>query len=124
MQGAVPRKFALQWEKSLVDLKKARKRLDIKRQELEELSAISSEARQTVELDQQSVGRLSRMDAMQQQAMAEAQERTRKLDLQRIELAERRLKDDEYGYCSECGEEIADGRLAIDPMAERCINYA
>ena len=61
---------------------------------------------------------------MQQQAMAEAQERTRKLDLQRIELARRRLKDDEYGYCSECGEEIADGRLKIDPMAERCINCA
>jgi len=108
----------------LVDAKKASKRLDAKRAELEELSAISSEARQTVELDQQSVGRLSRMDAMQQQAMAEAQERTRKRDLQRIELAERRLKDDEYGYCTECGEEIADGRLAIDPMAERCINCA
>lgn len=108
----------------MVDLNQARQRLDAKRRELEELSAISSEARQTVELDQQSVGRLSRMDAMQQQAMAEAQERTRKLDLQRIELAERRLKDDEYGYCSQCGGEIADGRLAIDPMAEKCINCA
>jgi DnaK suppressor protein len=108
----------------MVDLNQARQRLDAKRRELEELSAISSEARQTVELDQQSVGRLSRMDAMQQQAMAEAQERTRKLDLQRIELAERRLKDDEYGYCSQCGDEIADGRLAIDPMAEKCINCA
>lgn len=108
----------------MVDLKKARERLNAKRAELEELSTISSEARQVVELDQQSVGRLSRMDAMQQQAMAEAQERTRKRDLHRIELAERRLKDDEYGYCTECGEEIADGRLAIDPMAERCVRCA
>ena len=107
-----------------VDTEKARERLAAKRAELEELSRISKEARATVELDQQSVGRLSRMDAMQQQAMAEAQERTRKRDLVRIEQAERRLREDEYGYCTECGEEIADGRLVIDPMAEKCVNCA
>ena len=106
------------------DLEKARERLAAKREELEELSRISQEARATVELDQQSVGRLSRMDAMQQQAMAEAQERNRKRDLIRIEQAERRIREGEYGYCSECGEEIADGRLAIDPMAEKCVNCA
>lgn len=106
------------------DLEKARERLAAKRDELEELSRISQEARATVELDQQSVGRLSRMDAMQQQAMAEAQERSRKRDLIRIEQAERRIREGEYGYCSECGEEIADGRLAIDPMAEKCVNCA
>ena len=106
------------------DLEKARERLAAKRDELEELSRISQEARATVELDQQSVGRLSRMDAMQQQAMAEAQERSRKRDLIRIEQAERRIREGEYGYCSECGEEIADGRLAIDPMAEKCVSCA
>ncbi len=102
----------------------ARKRLEERRKELEDLSSISKDSRNTVVLDQQSVGRLSRMDAMQQQAMAAAQERTRRRELQRIELAERRLKENEYGYCADCGEEIADGRLAIDPMAERCINCA
>lgn len=108
----------------MIDLKKARTRLAAKKAELEELSVLSAEARNTVELDQQSVGRLSRMDAMQQKAMAEAQERIRKRDLQRIDLAERRIKDGEYGYCADCGEEIADGRLAIDPMSERCIKCA
>jgi DnaK suppressor protein len=107
-----------------INLQIARQRLDEKRRELTESSLISKEARRTVELDQQSVGRLSRMDAIQQQAMAEAQERTRKLDLQRIELAERRLNDGDYGYCADCGEPIADKRLAIDPMAERCVNCA
>jgi len=108
----------------VTDLEKARQRLAAKRDELEELSRISQGARATVELDQQSVGRLSRMDAMQQQAMAEAQERSRKRDLIRIEQAERRIREGEYGYCSECGEEIADGRLAIDPMAEKCVSCA
>ena len=107
-----------------IDIDKAKQRLESKREELLELSNISSEARNTVELDQQSVGRLSRMDAMQQQAMAEALERTRQRDLVRIDQAQLRLTDGEYGYCVECGNEIPDGRLAIDPMAERCVNCA
>ena len=107
-----------------IDEKLANKRLAAKRCELEEDSQISSQARETVELDQQSVGRLSRMDAMQQKAMAEAQERTRRLDLQRVEMAERRLKSGDYGYCAQCDDEIPDARLAIDPMAERCVKCA
>jgi DnaK suppressor protein len=107
-----------------INIESAKKRLDDKRAELESLSEISKDARDTVELDQQAVGRLSRMDAMQQQAMAEAQERARQLDLQRIELAHRRLREGDYGYCVNCDEEIPDARLAIDPMAERCINCA
>jgi len=107
-----------------IDIGKAKERLKLKRVELEELSKISSDARNTVELDQQSVGRLSRMDAMQQQAMAEALERTRQRNIVRISQAELRLSDGEYGYCVQCDNEIPDGRLAIDPMAERCVNCA
>ena len=107
-----------------VNHRKAKQLLAAKRAELEKESKLSKEARETVELDQQSVGRLSRMDAMQQKAMADAQERTRALDLQRIEMAERRIHDDEYGFCLSCGEEVAEGRLALDPMAERCIKCA
>ena len=107
-----------------VDTEKARERLAAKRAELEELSRISKEARATVELDQQSVGRLSRMDAMQVQEMAKAQEARRRRDLVRIEMAERRIETGEYGYCTECDAEIPDGRLAIDPMAEKCVDCA
>lgn len=85
---------------------------------------MTREARAPVELDQQAVGRLSRMDAIQQQKLAEAAERSRKRDLTRIEMSERRLNEGEYGYCLECGEEIPDGRLAIDPMAEKCVSCA
>ncbi|KJS18615.1 MAG: molecular chaperone DnaK [Hoeflea sp. BRH_c9] len=106
------------------DLKAARPRLADKKADLESMSALSAEARAPVELDQQSVGRLSRMDAMQQQAMAAAQERARKRDLVRIEMAERRLAAGDYGWCADCGEAIADKRLEIDPMAEKCIRCA
>ncbi len=80
--------------------------------------------RAAVELDQTSVGRVSRIDALQQQAMATAAERARKRDLVRIEMALRRLGEGEYGFCAEYGEEIADGRLRIDPMAEKCVACA
>jgi DnaK suppressor protein len=106
------------------DLKVARQRLINLKRELEEISQIAKESRAIVKLDQQSVGRLSRIDAMQQQAMSLATEHRRKNDLIRIELAFQRVRDDEYGYCADCGEVIADKRLEIDPMAERCINCA
>jgi DnaK suppressor protein len=83
-----------------------------------------SDADAVVELDQTRQSRLFRMDAMQQQAMAEAAERARKRDLVRIEMAERRIATGDYGTCEECGEEIPDGRLAIDPMATRCVKCA
>ncbi len=110
--------------KMAIDLEIARTRLAARKAEIEALSKLSEESRSTVVLDQQAVGRLSRMDSMQQQAMAEAQERQRKRDLVRIEMAERRIKDGEYGYCTECDEEIPDGRLEIDPMAEKCVHCA
>lgn len=78
----------------------------------------------TVELDQQSVGRLSRMDALQQQEMAQAEARRRTSDLARIEMALIRMTEDEYGWCAECGEPIAFRRLEIDPAATLCISCA
>lgn len=105
-----------------IDFEKARRLLAVKRAEMASLSELSEEARKPPELDQQSVGRLSRIDAMQQQAMALANERARKRELMRIEMAERRLAAGDYGYCVDCGEPVAARRLEIDPMAERCIH--
>lgn len=107
-----------------IDYAEARLRLAERKAELLKLSELSERARAPVELDQQAVGRLSRMDALQNQALQQATERARQRDLVRIEMAERRLAEGDYGHCEECGEEIRDGRLAIDPMAERCVRCA
>lgn len=77
-----------------------------------------------VELDQTRVGRLSRMDAMQQQAMARAAARRTELELQRLRSALDRLRAGEYGYCVKCEEEIAAGRLRADPATLLCIDCA
>ena len=107
-----------------MDLIALRERLLAERASLEELSQGSRDARQPVALDQQSDGRLSRMDAMQAQAMALAAKRRRRVQMQRIDATLRRIEEGEYGYCVGCGEEIAPRRLEIDPTAALCTGCA
>ncbi len=80
--------------------------------------------RRPVELDQQSVGRLSRMDALQQQAMAQAQTRRRQAQIMRIDSALARLDEGEFGYCTDCGEEVGVNRLTLDPAIALCLSCA
>jgi DnaK suppressor protein len=84
----------------------------------------TKESRKPVELDQASVGRLSRMDAMQVQAMALAAGRLRVQEIDRIKAALKRIDSGEFGYCVTCGEEIAPKRLAVDPTSATCIRCA
>ncbi len=98
--------------------------LEGKRIEIDELSSVNSDARSVVNLDQQSVGRLSRMDALQGQAMAQAAQHRREIELQRIAQAFKRLEDGDFGYCVECDDEIPLQRLEIDPAATHCIKCA
>lgn len=95
-----------------------------RKSELLDTSKDSSETRKPVTLDQQSIGRLSRMDAMQQQAMAIANETQRQNELSRIENALKRIQNNEYGICISCGEDISIRRLEIHPTAFTCINCA
>ncbi|MBT8144406.1 MAG: TraR/DksA C4-type zinc finger protein, partial [Gammaproteobacteria bacterium] len=78
----------------------------------------------TVELDQTRQGRLSRMDAMQAQAMSVEAQRRRQVKLRQIEAALRRVADDSFGDCQECGDAIAAGRLEYDPTTTLCIACA
>ncbi|MEM9764740.1 MAG: TraR/DksA C4-type zinc finger protein [Pseudomonadota bacterium] len=84
----------------------------------------TAEDRAPVTLDQQSIGRLSRMDAMQVQAMAAAQSRRRSAERLRLEAALVRIANGSFGECTDCGEEIAPRRLALDPGQTRCIDCA
>ena len=91
------------------------------RSELLELEKASGETTRPVVLDQASVGRLSRMDAMQAQQMAKEVSRRRQHQLLKIEGALRRIESGEYGYCFVCGEDIGVRRLSIDPSNTHCI---
>ena len=106
------------------DLSTVRARLDEERATLLAESASHEADRKPVALDQQSVGRLARMDAMRAQAMAVECERRRTARLRQIDAALERIEEGEFGYCISCGKEIAPKRLAHDPAAATCVHCA
>jgi DnaK suppressor protein len=106
------------------DTETIRQALLARRDELRRLDESSAADSATVELDQQKVGRLSRMDALQAQEMALATKRRREVEFGRIDAALKRLDDDVYGDCLTCGREIGEKRLALDPATPTCIECA
>ncbi len=92
--------------------------------ELEQSSEAGKKAQEVVHLDQQAVGRLSRMDALQNQAMAKAQQSNRNREMSRLKAALARIEEGEYGFCEDCGDEIPIGRLNLDYAASKCVSCA
>ena len=107
-----------------IDLAAARSELEALRERVIAAAEQGAEAAQPVELDQQRIGRLSRMDALQGQEMARAAERRRGLELRKIDAALARIDAGDYGWCVRCGEEIAAERLRLDPAVPVCIDCA
>ena len=88
------------------------------------LSEAAKDNRKPVVLDQQSVGRLSRMDSLQVQAMDKAQDAARQKKRLKIKAALKRLDAGDYGYCVTCDEPIGEKRLDLDPSVPLCISCA
>jgi RNA polymerase-binding transcription factor len=107
-----------------IDLQHMRTLLLARREAILEREAATKDARDPVELDQSRIGRLSRMDALQGQAMAQDAERRRKIELQKIDAALERIEAGEYGSCVNCGEEIPKARLDFDPAVASCVDCA
>ncbi len=89
--------------------------------DLEEQLNISKAASAVVTLDQTTVGRVSRMDAMQQQSMAVSTREKASLKLKRVQAALRAITNDAFGYCRQCDESIAYQRLLAQPEAILCL---
>ena len=106
------------------ELEDFREELERRKKDLLQLSNVAEEAASTVELDQQKVGRVSRMDAMQVQAMSIETNRRREIELTRIDTALQRIEDGEFGLCVSCDEEIALARLKADSSTPICIACA
>ncbi len=106
------------------DLETSRQKLLDRREEILTDVEVSDDATKIVELDQSRVGRLSRMDAMQSQAMSQELKRRRQLELQKISAALTRIDSGDYGYCVACDEEISGGRLEFDPAVPLCLDCA
>lgn len=101
-----------------------RERLRERLQQLDADEVAHRHSRAPVELDQARVGRLSRMDALQQQAMSQAANRMMQIERQRIRAALERMERGDYGICALCGDDIAESRLRFDPSVPVCIECA
>ena len=107
-----------------MDLARYRIKLLALRDELSAQSDQSKDSRAAVQLDQQAVGRVSRVDALQQQAMAQELERRRQRELVRLDAALKRVDDGSFGECAACGEPIGEKRLGLDPTLPTCVRCA
>ena len=75
---------------------------------------------QPVDLEQP-IGRVSRIDAIQQRKMQSASRSAQKIQLSQVRRALEALRDDEYGFCRRCEEPIGLRRLQIQPEAPFCV---
>lgn len=107
-----------------LDLAAIEAKLRARLAELAGEEALAEGSADPVALDQEAVGRLSRVDALQMQAMALAGRDRRRAERQRIEAALVRLRTEEFGWCAACGEAIAEARLVNDPTVLHCIRCA
>ena len=106
------------------DLRRYSERLNTMHTDIEKLSADRDAASEVVELDQARTGRVSRMDAMQQQAMAVANRNRTVLEKQHIMAALERIAKGHFVECTGCGADIASARLDANPTVNLCIACA
>ncbi len=108
-------------ELNAVELQQLKELLEAQKQTLEQQLQQVEANTQPVTLDQQSVGRVSRIDAIQQQQMAVANRQQLMQQFNAINTSLKRLQTDEYGFCLECGEPIGFARLQVQPYAPYCL---
>jgi DnaK suppressor protein len=107
-----------------MDLEYFKQRLLERQEALMVMTVAAEQGAATVELDQSRVGRLSRMDALQGQAMSQEAQRRRSIELQMIRAVLQRIDTGDFGYCLVCDEAINAARLDIDPAAPLCVMCA
>ena len=100
-----------------------RSSLELLAEEIRSAMESSKEDSGVVELDT-SIGRLSRMDAMQNQQMALELRRRQEQQLQRIANALKRMDKGTYGLCGKCKQPIAEERLEVSPDVVMCVGGA
>ena len=97
-----------------------RSELERQLERLEKSMAVTDEALRPVQLDQTAVGRLSRMDSLQNQSLSQNLRERELLRLALIRGALERMEQGEYGLCLTCGAEIPFGRLFVLPESPAC----
>ncbi|MBL6744852.1 MAG: TraR/DksA C4-type zinc finger protein [Pseudomonadales bacterium] len=91
------------------------------KEQLEQQLQQAESAAEPVQLDQTLLGRVSRMDAMQQQSVALSTRGHASTTLKRVIAALNAHVEGEYGFCRRCDEPIGFGRLQAQPESSLCL---
>ena len=75
-----------------------------------------------VDLDQQLIGRLSRMDSIIDKEMSIAKLERQKLRLKQLEEALKNLGNEDFGVCIDCGEDIELKHIKSNPTVKKCFD--
>ena len=105
-------------------LSELKEELERQLEKLERSMQVTAEAAAPVELDQTSVGRLSRMDSLQSQGLSRSLQEREEMKLILLREALGRLGGGRYGLCVTCGGEIPFERLYVFPEAPSCSSCA
>ncbi|WP_204273726.1 TraR/DksA family transcriptional regulator [Draconibacterium mangrovi] len=68
------------------------------------------------------IGRVSRMDAINNKSVTEAALRKSKDKLEKLKFALSKVDDHDFGHCIKCKKPIPLGRILIMPQARNCVN--
>ncbi len=93
-------------------------------EKLERSMRTTEEAMQPVKLDQTAVGRLSRIDSLQNQGVTRNLQEREQVKLGQIAAAYERIEGGTYGECVECGGAIPFERLQVFPETPTCTGCA
>lgn len=93
------------------------------------ITSLQIEIEQLIELTkpispENSIGRLTRLDAINNKSVAEASLRNRKRKLGKLQVAATRINEDGYGICSRCKKDINPQRLLLMPESDKCVKCA
>ena len=102
------------------ELAELRRDLTEEKARLEQVLKISKDGAKPVDLDEP-IGRLSRMDAIQQQQMTKASRAAYERKLRLVGAALQTMAKGEYGYCRSCEEPVGYRRLKARPETPFCL---
>lgn len=104
-------------------------RQQLKEKLLQEKEKVEKRIRSLKDLTQpiapeNAIGRVSRMDAINNKSVNDAALRTAEQKLKSIDEALRKIHDKDFGHCRRCGQPIPMGRLVVMPESSLCIRCA
>jgi len=106
-----------------MDIKEIRSKITVEIAKTESVIIEYEELTQPISPDD-AIGRLTRMDAIQNKSVAEAALREARDKLNKLKYALSHVGNPDFGICAKCGQKIPIGRIMIRPESPYCVHCA